>query len=219
LRANTIEDLNRLFAKANEQIPVEEILLQEIIPGDGSTQVSYCAFFRDGVAHNVLLACRERQHPREFGRAATYVETIDLPAIEEPSLRFLNHINYSGLVEVEYKWDVRDNQYKLLDINARTWGFHCLGMAAGVDFPYLLFADQMGQAATTSRADAGIGWVRWITDVPVALTNFLSGHLRVKSYIRSLRRVRCESVFARDDMLPSLAEIFLLPYTIVKKYF
>lgn len=218
-RANTVDELNRLFAKANKQIPVEEILLQEIIPGDGSTQVSYCAFFRDGVAQNVLVARRERQHPREFGRAATYVETINLPEIEEPSLRFLKHINYNGLVEVEYKWDERDNQFKLLDINARTWGFHCLGMVSGVDFPYLLFANQMAQPVNPSRANAGIGWVRWITDVPVSLSNFLTGHLRAKSYIRSLRRVKCEAVFARDDMLPSLAEIFLLPYMIAKKYF
>ncbi len=35
-------------------------------------------------------------------------------------------------------------QYKLLDVNARAWGFHGLGQAVGVDFPYLLFADQRG---------------------------------------------------------------------------
>ncbi|HEY4990117.1 MAG TPA: hypothetical protein VII09_09935, partial [Opitutaceae bacterium] len=75
-RADTPEQLQILFSKANKQIPVEEILLQEIIPGDGSTQFSYCAFYKEGTAHSVLLACRERQHPREFGRAASYVETV-----------------------------------------------------------------------------------------------------------------------------------------------
>src|SRR5262249_52775861 len=147
----------------------DEILLQEIIPGDGRNQFSYCAFFRDGSAHSLLLARRERQHPREFGRAATYVETIDLPVVEELSERFLKFINYYGLVEVEFKKDPRDGAYKLLDVNARTWGFHSLGSVAGVDFPYVLFADQMCQPLPPCRGTSGVGWIRWVTDVPAVL--------------------------------------------------
>jgi D-aspartate ligase len=63
-----------------------------------------------------------RQHPHEFGRASTLVETIELAALEELSEKLLKAINYYGLVEVEYKPDPRDGQFKLLDINARTWG-------------------------------------------------------------------------------------------------
>jgi len=143
-RADTPEELNALFKKAAEQIKPEEILVQEIIPGDGGQQYSYCAFFREGKTHSSLIARRMRQHPREFGRAATYVETVEKPEIEELSERFLKAIDYYGLVEVEFKQDPRDGQFKLLDVNARTWGFHSIGGPAGVDFPYLLFADQMG---------------------------------------------------------------------------
>jgi D-aspartate ligase len=218
-RANTVDELHQLFARANQQIRAEEILLQEIIPGDGGSQVSYCAFYRNGSAHSVLLARRERQHPREFGRAATYVETIDLPVIEELSERVLSFINYYGLVEVEFKRDPRDGNYKLLDVNARTWGFHSLGSAAGVDFPFLLFADQMGWQVEPCRAASEIGWIRWITDIPVVLAGLLHGYIDVKSYFRSLRRAKCEAVFAKDDPLPSVAEVALLPYLIAKKYY
>ena len=81
------------------------------------------------------MAQRWRQHPPEFGRASTFVETIDLPLLENLSERFLKAINYYGLVELEYKLDPRDGQYKLLDVNARTWGYHSLGQRAGVGFP------------------------------------------------------------------------------------
>jgi len=64
--------------------------------------------------------------------------------LEELSERFLRAIDYYGLVEMEYKLDPRDSQYKLLDVNARTWGYHALGAAAGVDFSYLLYCDQVG---------------------------------------------------------------------------
>jgi predicted ATP-grasp superfamily ATP-dependent carboligase len=50
----------------------EEILIQEIIPGDGSVQFSYRAFVRLKKARGTLLARSVRQHSREFGRAATY---------------------------------------------------------------------------------------------------------------------------------------------------
>lgn len=217
-RANTIDQLNFFFDKAAEQIRIEEIMIQEIIPGDGQHQFSYCAFFRDGHAHSSLVARRERQHPREFGRAATYVESLELPVIEELSERFLKAINYYGLVEMEFKQDPRDKQYKLLDVNARTWGFHSIGFPAGVDFPYLLFADQVGEKIEKCRGKAGIGWVRLLTDLPSALLGIVQGKLKWSSYIGSIRRARIESVFCSEDPWPSLAEVVLLPYLFAKKY-
>jgi D-aspartate ligase len=217
-RAETPAELDHLFQKASEQIRPEEILIQEIIPGDGSCQYSYCAFFRDGCAHSSLMARRIRQHPREFGRAATYVETIDVPEVEELSLKFLRAIDFYGLVEVEFKQDPRDNQFKLLDVNARTWGFHSLGAPAGVDFPYILFADQMGEAVPQCKGRSGIGWLRLITDLPTAASDLWHGHLTASSYFKTLRSTRIESVFSADDPLPSIAEILMLPYLVTKKY-
>lgn len=217
-RAETPDQLHRFYAKAC-QIGAGNILIQEIIPGDGQQQFSYCAFYRDGKAHGRLLARRMRQHPREFGRAASYVETVDAPQIEELSERFLNAIDYYGLVEIEFKRDPRDGKFKLLDVNARTWGFHSIGAAAGVDFPYLLFSDQVGEPVPDCRAQPGIGWLRLVTDLPVAFCEALRGQLDWAAYADSLRRTRIESVFSKCDPLPFLAEIALLPYLVAKKYF
>jgi D-aspartate ligase len=217
-RAETPEELNDLYAKAAQQIKPEEILLQEIIPGDGQQQYSYCAFFRDGEAQSTLVARRIRQHPREFGRAATYVETIEFPEIEELSDRFLRAINFYGLVEVEFKCDPRDGRFKLLDVNARTWGFHTLGGPAGVDFPYLLYADQVGKPIRRSRARAGVGWLRAVSDLPTIAVDLWDGVLDLPSYWRSLKRTRIESVFCLQDPMPSVAEVVMLPYLMTKKY-
>jgi len=218
-RAETPAQLHDLFLKASRQIRPEEILVQEIIPGGGERQYSYCAFFRDGEAQSTLIAKRMRQHPREFGRAATYVETIEFPEIEEISERFLRAIEYYGLVEVEFKQDPRDGEFKLLDVNARTWGFHSIGIPAGVDFPYLLFADQLGYPVARSRARAGVGWLRAVTDFPTVLSDFWDRELKASAYWSSLKNTRAESVFCLQDPMPSVAEIFMLPYLITKKYF
>ncbi len=217
-RAETPDQLNNLFRKAIRQIRPEEILVQEIIPGDGKRQYSYCAFFRDGEAHSTLVARRMRQHPREFGRAATYVETVELPAIVELSERFLRAINYYGLVEVEFKQDPRDGLFKFLDVNARTWGFHSISGPAGVDFPYLLYADQVGKQVDRSDARAGVGWLRAVTDLPTAALDLWDGELDLRSYWRSLKHTRTESVFCLKDPLPSIAEVLMLPYLVTKKY-
>ena len=218
-RAETPEQLLNLYRKAGKQIAKNEILLQEIIPGDGQTQYSYCAFFRNGRAEGKLIAKRLRQHPREFGRAATYVETTEEREIEQLAERFLRAIDYYGLVEVEFKKDPRDGQFKMLDVNARTWGFHALGAAAGVDFPYLQYADQVGEPMSVSKAKAGVGWLRFVTDLPTSIGDWFHGYLDLASYWSSLKNARVESVFASDDFMPFIAEIFMLPYFATTKFF
>lgn len=216
-RAETMDELRRIYRKAALHIPAQEILVQQIIPGNGTHQVSYCAFFNNGRAHSSLVARRARQHPREFGRAATYVESIELPLIEELSERFLKAIDYYGLVEVEFKQDPRDGEYKLLDVNARTWGFHRLGCSAGVDFSYLLYADQIGKQMPGCRGKAGVGWLRLVTDVPTAVSDIVHRQISLGTYLASLRKTRVESVFCPKDPLPSVAEFLLLPYLVLKK--
>jgi len=217
-RANTVKELHQFYEKASAQIRPQEILIQEIIPGDGSEQFSYCAFFDQGKPYSTLTARRARQHPREFGRASSYVVTVDAPAIEELSERFLRSINFHGLVEIEFKRDPRDGKYKLLDVNARTWGFHWIGSACGVDFPYLAFADQLRLSTEQTRAPAGVGWLRLLTDVPTAISDFAHGSLSLPAYLRSLRSARVDAVFSWQDPLPFFAEFLLLPYIIAKKY-
>jgi len=40
------------------------------------------------------------------------VETLDIPEIVAPSRRLLAAIGYTGIVEVEYKFDSRDGRFK-----------------------------------------------------------------------------------------------------------
>jgi predicted ATP-grasp superfamily ATP-dependent carboligase len=219
-RADTRAELEQRFREAAQVVGAGEVIVQELIPGGGETQLAYCAFFRDGRAAASMVVNRLRQHPPLFGRASTFVQTIERPELEEVSERLLRRIGYYGLVELEYKHDVRDGQTKLLDINARTWGYHSLGQRAGVDFPYLLYADQLSLPAPDgARARAGVSWIRLATDVPTALALAAQGALDWRAYLRSLRAANAESVFSGDDPLPGVAELALLPYLAVKRGF
>jgi predicted ATP-grasp superfamily ATP-dependent carboligase len=216
-RANDRGELRALFQRAVLRIPPREVMVQELIPGDGRHQFAYCAFFKRDRALGSMVVRRCRQHPPEFGRASTFVQTVDVPILGTLSERFLRAINYYGLVELEYKFDARDGQYKLLDVNGRTWGYHTLGCSAGVDFPQMLFADQVGEAVPARRTRPGVRWIRLITDVPTALSEILRGGQTWRDYLRSLRGFDVESVFSRDDPMPGIAELALVPYLAVKR--
>ena len=216
-RADTRPQLIASFRRAAEIVSPEEIIVQELIPGGGQEQYAYCAFFRAGRAVASMTVRRRRQHPSDFGRASTYVETVCLPELAELSVRFLRAISYYGLVELEYKHDPRDNVYKLLDVNARTWGYHTLGRTAGVDFPYLLYRDQVGDQVDEVHARPGVRWVRLATDLPNAVRDIRAGTLRSLDYLRSLRGVDTEAVFSLRDPLPGFYEIALLPYLAVRR--
>lgn len=216
-RADTEDELHETFRRAAGIVGPGEIIVQELVPGAGEAQYAYCALFANGQPVAAMTVRRLRQHPSDFGKASTYVETVDEPALEKPSVRFLAETGYYGLVELEYKCDPRDGVFKLLDVNARTWGYHSLGAAAGVDFPYLLYRHQLGERIEPSRARAGVRWVRLATDIPNAFVDWRAHRLRAGAYLRTLRGVDTEAVFSLRDPLPGLYELALLPYLFVKR--
>jgi predicted ATP-grasp superfamily ATP-dependent carboligase len=65
-RADTHAELKTLFRKASELLPRGEIMVQEVIPGGGSQQFSYCAFFRDGRAVGKMTVRRPSDSRRIF---------------------------------------------------------------------------------------------------------------------------------------------------------
>lgn len=216
-QANDRAELLEKFRLATAIIPADEVIVQELVPGGGEQQLAFCAFVKDGEPVGAMTVVRRRQHPSDFGRASTFVETVDLPELEEPSLRLLREMDYYGLVELEFKRDERSGAVKLLDVNARTWGYHGLGAAAGVDFPTLLYRDQLGLPVHPCRADAGVRWARLATDVPNAIRDISRRRLRAADYLRSLRGIDVGAVWATDDPLPAVAELGILPRLAIRR--
>jgi predicted ATP-grasp superfamily ATP-dependent carboligase len=216
-RADDRDELRTTYRRALEVVPADEVIVQEMVPGNGSSQLAYCALFKEGRALGEMTVRRLRQHPSDFGRASTYVETVELPELAELAGRLLTRMGYYGLVEVEFKRDARDGLPKLLDVNARTWGYHSLGAAAGVDFPRMLFDDQLGYDVPPARARAGVRWIRLETDLPNACRDVWRGQLKVRDYLRTLRGVDTEAVFSLRDPWPALLEAALTPYLAVRR--
>jgi D-aspartate ligase len=200
------DELIARYREASHLIEQDMILVQELIPGGGEAQYSFAALCDRGQPLAFGVAQRRRQYPVDFGHGSTYVETVDEPEIEEPSRRLLAHLEYTGLVELEYKRDPKTGYFKLLDINPRAWAWHSLGHRAGVDFPYLCWKMVHDEPFETIRARPGVRWVRMATDVPSAFNELRRRRLSLRAYVASLRRPLEFAVFSFDDPVPALIE-------------
>jgi D-aspartate ligase len=216
-KAWRVDDRPSLLSRYDEAamlVPPETIMVQELIPGDGGCQLSFAALCSDGEPIASVVARRIRQFPSDFGRASTFVETVDEPDIVEDSCRVLAALGATGLVEVEFKRDPRDGVIKLLDINPRAWGWHTLGAKAGVDFPYLLWRLVHGQEVERVQGAPGVKWRRLSWDLLTAARDILRGEFAARDYLDSLRGPRAAAIFAADDPLPALVEVPLLAFVL-----
>jgi len=206
-KAEDRSELLTLFQRAAALIGSDAVIVQEWIPGTGAAQFSYAGLWKDGRPLASLVARRTRQHPIDFGRSSTFVETIEQPEVEALATRFLASLGYTGVAEVEFKFDAREQQYKLLDVNGRFWTWCGLGALAGVDFPYLAFRQALGDEIAPCRARPGVAWMHGSRDVLAAWQEMAGGTLRLRDYLKSYAMPLTFANFAADDPMPAICEI------------
>lgn len=212
-------ELENVLAKVGDRVPLDEMLLQEKIPREGSEQLSYVCFFKSGTPHYGFTARRVRQHPMDYGQASTYVATVDCGELEDISVMLLKAIDYYGICEVEFMRDPRDSQPKLLEVNARFWGWHTLARSCGVNYPYLLYCDIYDRPKPEWQLETGgASWVKNITDLPVGIREVFSRRMSIAELLTQNFGRRVENAtFSWKDPLPFFAEYLLLPYLWAKR--
>ena len=221
-KAWRVDDERTLLARYEEAkslVGSGSVMIQELIPGDGTAQLSYAALWHCGKPIAWLVARRRRQFPIAFGFTSTFVESIELPHIETEACRFLASLEYSGLVEIEFKYDSRERCYKILDVNARSWAWIALGSAAGIDFPGLQWQLAAGEDIAPHRGRCGARWLYFSRDLAAAVCEMIAGRLSPFAYLRSFRRPLAWAVFAWDDPVPALLDLPLSAIRIAARSF
>jgi D-aspartate ligase len=220
IRVDNKEDLLRKYSTASLVIdPSQTLMVQELIPGRTEGLFSVGSLCRNGELLGKVVVRRPRQHPMDFGHATTFAETVDIPELEAMSKTILGAMGYYGLSEVEFMLDRRDRKYKLIEINARAWGWHTIAIGAGVDLPYMSYLDMLGENVRQNGFTKDVKWIRLMTDVPTVAIELLSGRMKFTEYLRSLRGKKQFAVTSLKDPLPSIVELAMLPYLLKKKGF
>ena len=206
-------ELKVAYDKALKLIPASEIIIQEVIPGDGRNQFSACFLFIGGRSFARLTACRMRQHPIDFGNATTYAEVSDQPEPAVYGERILSAAGYNGLCEVEFKRDSRDGTFKLLEVNPRTWKWHLIAERTGTPFIPLWFDYLKGREIEPVTGYEQASFCHAATDIPVRLLLLLKG---AGYWNRKIRPVQ-DAVWSPEDPAPWFFEKLYLPDFLINR--
>ena len=206
---NNKEELLVNYSKTIKILPWDQIIIQEIIQGDSFNNYSAGVLFDNGEALISLTARRKRQHPLFFGNATTYAETVNIPEIHDNAVKLLKEINYSGICEVEYKFDNLSGKYKFLEINPRTWKWHYISEIADTPFLEGLLDLLQGKDVPISTGYKKSAWRHMVTDLPVVFQLLFKKMLR-----NGDSRPVIEAVWSMNDPKPMIMELIYLPFLI-----
>lgn len=217
VRADDRPALTRAYRDAAGQVGGRNVVVQELIPGGGESQFSYCALWLDGAPLGEFTARRTRQYPVDFGYTSTFVEIADQPVLLDIARRLLASIGYSGLVEVEFKLDRRDGSFRLLDVNPRPWSWFGLCKAAGNDFGAMLWDVANGRPVEPPPPAKPAAWAYVARDACAALHLIARGELKAGAYLRSFGTASAWGAYAPDDFFPGVVDLPLTAWRVLTR--
>lgn len=186
-----------------EQLRVEglDAVAQEIIPGHELYAV-YLYLNRNSVPIALCGYDKLRHFPHPFGNGSL-CQTQRRPVPIRKAIGFLTSMGYQGIAEVEFKKDVRDQSYKLIEINVRTTLQNRLPAGSGTDIDFVAYLDATGQrGSVVPWFREGILWIDDVYDALARLSALCVGSLRFRDFLRSQSGQIVRSVAALDDPLP-----------------
>ncbi len=204
--AATEKDLLRYLALA-KRFKID-IMIQEIIPGPPTNHIFIDGYMDCNSTLKAIFARRRlRMWPLSFGNS-TVCESIPISEVtiaKETIIEYLHSIDYSGIFSAEFKRDERDNLYKLLEINARSWWYNSFPAKCGVNIVLMAYLDQIGKdLGYIEDYEIGFKLIYLIDDLKSSVTLLTKNRFRPKEWASGLIGKRDWALFAEDDLRPWL---------------
>ncbi len=196
------DDLVRLYREMED--PDEpNLMLQEYIPGGEHDVWMFNGYF-DGASDCLagFTGRKLRQSPVYTGVTSLGI-TLSNDVVLDTTTRWMKELGYRGILDIGYRYDARDGQYKVLDANPRIGATFRLFVARnGLDVARALYLDLTGQPVPRSEPIEGRKWMIEGGDLDSAIQYRRDGKLSIREWAASLKGVQETSYFARDDLAP-----------------
>ena len=216
-RVDCHEELLQRYDEACRLVHPGEIMVQDWIPGGGAGDFSFGAICDDGKVVGSLVVKKHRYYPIDFSVCCTLAETATQRECQNAALRLISAMKYTGPIDMDFKFDPREEQYKLLDVNPRLWGWHSIGAMAGVDFPYLQWKQLVGERISLCEGRIGVRWIRMSRDLHAVFDRIWAGDFSLREYLNSLRGPMVFAIFAIDDPVPACCQMLNVTYRRLKQ--
>lgn len=124
----------------------KEFVLQHVIGGTDFCSNVICE-------NGEILAYTVQKHTlhgnREFAPQLG-LQYIDNPVIHETTRKLMKSLNWSGVANLDIRYDAETDVYFIIEVNPRFWGSVEGSMLAGVNFPHLYIKIVLGDDIVTT---------------------------------------------------------------------
>lgn len=178
-------------------------IVQEYIPGGPDTVWMVNAYY-DATSTPLFAASgrKVRQHPAytgatSLGRCEHNQTVIDLTE------RLVRQVGYRGILDIGWRFDARDGQYKVLDANPRIGAtFRLFAADDGTDVVRVMWADLSGKPVAPAATRDGRTWLHEPSDLRTARHYLRDRATSLPGYLRSIAHVDEHAWYAADDRAP-----------------
>src|SRR5208283_6120920 len=127
-------------------------MFQEYIPGGDDSVWMFNGYFNENSDCLFAITGKKiRQAPVYIGYTSLGI-CLKNEVVDETTRRFTKEISYRGILDIEYRYDARDKQYKVLDINRRIGStFRLFVSQDGLDVARAAYLDLTGQPVPSSQ--------------------------------------------------------------------
>jgi predicted ATP-grasp superfamily ATP-dependent carboligase len=184
------------------------VMIQEYVPGGTDTCWMFNGYFDErseclfGAAGRKLRQQGPRTGPTTLG------ECLASQPVEEATKQLARAVGYRGIIDIGFRYDRRDDTYKLLDVNPRIGGsFRLFVGEDGMDVVRALYLDMTGRPVAPSRPRHGRRWLVEPYDTVASLQLGRAGDLTAAGWAASFRGVQERAWLAWSDPLPFFAMV------------
>jgi predicted ATP-grasp superfamily ATP-dependent carboligase len=201
------DDARKLLSEYDrlEDAASPNLLLQEYIPGRDEDTWMFNGYFDGRSECKAGFTGRKlRSYPRHTGPTALGICAPN-ETLNGISRSFMKAAGYSGIVDIDYRFDGRDGLYKVLDVNPRIGAtFRLFASPGGLDVARCLYLDQTCQPLPSAALDEGRKWV--VEDRYLKCLRYRRDEsFSVREWAGALRGVSEAAWFAADDLGPFAA--------------
>ncbi|MEU9333336.1 ATP-grasp domain-containing protein [Streptomyces sp. NPDC048290] len=153
------------------------VVLQEYLPRESAEDwIVHGYLAADATPLALFTGVKVRSWPPHAGMTA-HAYVVANPELADLAARFLQQIGFTGVFDLDLRFDRRDGQYKLLDFNPRMGAqFRLFESGPGVDVVRALHLDLTGRPVPGGAPPAGRRYVVENIDLPALLAYRRSGY-------------------------------------------
>jgi D-aspartate ligase len=192
-------------------IPIADLIIQEFVPGSSESRFYYFGY-RDSGGRIVTsyVGNKIRTVPDGLG-SETLLRSVHNAALLNYGDEILGRLDYRGPAGIDFKYDERDDSYKVIEINCRVGINDCYMIKYGIDLPYIYYLDSQDiEVEPIRKYPEGVTWYDPFRDLEWMRLYGRERNIGWGPWLRGLFGYDTYAILERSDLRPFVKSIVSL---------